>query len=257
MPVLHSRDSDRSEQDRFSPRASPHGGQEDGDEAVARVESQAGPRFNPAAHPARRVCLTCTDAHSGPYVGGTPVSNLYHRTDRDSLTHVERGAVCDGHATCNAGTDPHADRAITADPNGTYRRYTCANPGDDVHAGRRRGGGEMAREEAGIVVERCLDRYDFSAFRPGDIITVTLAVTNANDAELRGFYFSDQAPNGWIVNTAGVSVNAWTIADYAYVEGVADEVYDGYTPHRWELGMAVFSDSEPDLIEHAIRRKAE
>ena len=96
-----------------------------------------------------------------------------------------------------------------------------------------------------ILVDRIFQPDDLSAVSSGQAITVTIDVTNNEEIPLRGFYYSDQVPNGWLVNTASVSVNGSPIADYTYGQGYANEVYTGLTPHRWALempeGSGVFS----------------
>lgn len=100
-----------------------------------------------------------------------------------------------------------------------------------------------------ILVHRYFEPHDFSAVSSGGAITVTLVVTNSEDVDLRGFYYSDQVPNGWSVNTTGVSVNGTPVADYTYGQGYADEIYTGFTPHRWALelpqGSGIFSPTHP------------
>ena len=100
-----------------------------------------------------------------------------------------------------------------------------------------------------ILVSRSSEPDAFSAVSDGGGITVTIAITNNEGVALRGFYYSDQVPNGWVVNTAGVTVNGSPIADYTYGQGYADEVYTGFTPHRWALEMpqgdGVFSPTHP------------
>jgi PKD repeat protein len=100
-----------------------------------------------------------------------------------------------------------------------------------------------------ILVNRSFEPDDFSAVSSGNAFTVTIGVTNNEGIALRGFYYSDQVPEGWVVNTAGVSVNGSPIADYTYGQGYASEVYPGCTPHRWALelpqGDGVFSPTHP------------
>lgn len=100
-----------------------------------------------------------------------------------------------------------------------------------------------------ILVSRSFEPDNFSAVSSGGTITVTVDVTNNEDVALRGFYYSDQVPSGWVVNTASISVSGYSIADYTYGQGYADEIYTGFTPHRWELeipqGDGVFSPTHP------------
>ena len=100
-----------------------------------------------------------------------------------------------------------------------------------------------------VLVNRSFKPDAFSAVGSGGAITVTIGVTNNEAVALRGFYYSDQVPNGWGVDTESVSVNGSSIADYTYGQGYADEIYPGFTPHRWALEMpqgdGVFSPTHP------------
>ena len=100
-----------------------------------------------------------------------------------------------------------------------------------------------------ILVNRSFEPDDFSAVSSGTAVTVTVDVTNSEEVALRGFYYSDQVPNGWVVNAASVSVSGSPIVDYTYGQGYADEIYTGFTPHRWALEMpqggGVFSPTHP------------
>lgn len=89
----------------------------------------------------------------------------------------------------------------------------------------------------GVVVNRSYEPTDFPLAGDGDAITVTIDVTNTAEVALRGFYYSDQIPNGWAVSTADVSVNGSLIVDYTYEQDYTTEIYTGFTPHRWALEM--------------------
>jgi len=100
-----------------------------------------------------------------------------------------------------------------------------------------------------VLVNRSFEPHDFSAVTSGGTITVTLDVINNEGVALRGFYCSDQVPNGWVVNTSGVSVSGLAVADYTYERGNADEIYASFSPHRWSLeipqGDGAFSPPHP------------
>jgi uncharacterized repeat protein (TIGR01451 family) len=100
-----------------------------------------------------------------------------------------------------------------------------------------------------ILVNRSIEPERFFAVRDGDTITITIAITNTEAVPLRGLYYSDQVPNGWVVNTAGVGVNHASVEDYVYGRGYAGQIYTGFTPHRWALeipqGSGVFSPTHP------------
>ena len=59
----------------------------------------------------------------------------------------------------------------------------------------------------GVLVNHSFEPFDLSTMNPGETITVTVDIVNNEDAALHGFYYSDQVPNGWFVDTVGVSVN--------------------------------------------------
>jgi uncharacterized repeat protein (TIGR01451 family) len=88
-----------------------------------------------------------------------------------------------------------------------------------------------------ILVSRSIEPDRFFAVRSGDTITVTVVITNNETIPLRGLYYSDQVPEGWVVNTAGIAVDHALIEDYAYAQGYAGQIYAGFTPHRWALEM--------------------
>jgi uncharacterized repeat protein (TIGR01451 family) len=100
-----------------------------------------------------------------------------------------------------------------------------------------------------VLVNRSIEPDRFFAVRSGDTITVTVVITNNEAVPLRGLYYSDQVPNGWVVNTAKVAVNRALVEDYAYRQGYASQIYAGFTPHRWALempqGSPVFSPTHP------------
>jgi uncharacterized repeat protein (TIGR01451 family) len=100
-----------------------------------------------------------------------------------------------------------------------------------------------------ILVNRSLEPSDLSAVSSGGTITVTINITNNENVALRGLYYSDQVPNGWAVSTIESAVDGTPIADYAYEEGDADEIYTGFTPSRWALelpqGAGLFSPTHP------------
>jgi len=109
-----------------------------------------------------------------------------------------------------------------------------------------------------VLVNRSFNPGDFSAVGNGDVITVTVNVTNTEEVDLRGFYYSDQAPNEWKVTAASASVNGSSIADYAYERGNADEIYTDFTPYRWALetpqGAGVFSPTHPIFASSGTAR---
>jgi uncharacterized repeat protein (TIGR01451 family) len=109
-----------------------------------------------------------------------------------------------------------------------------------------------------ILVSRSFEPVDCSGVGSGDVITVTVDVINDEDVAMRGFYYSDQVPDGWVVNKATVSVGGSPIEDYAYKQSYAGAVYPGLTPHRWALempqGNGVFSPTHLVLASGGTAR---
>ncbi len=101
-----------------------------------------------------------------------------------------------------------------------------------------------------ILFTRSIEPVDFYLGN-SYTITVTMSITNNESVDLRGFYYSDQAPTGWAVSTLDVSVNGSLIADYSYEQGAEDEIYTTFTPRRWALeipqGGGAFSPTHPIL----------
>lgn len=100
-----------------------------------------------------------------------------------------------------------------------------------------------------IVFDCLVEPADYVSLGPAGTITVTVGIVNDETVDLHGFYYSDQVPNGWTVETASVLVGGASIADYGFEQGAEDEIYSGYTPHRWMLevpqGDGVFSPAHP------------
>jgi uncharacterized repeat protein (TIGR01451 family) len=100
-----------------------------------------------------------------------------------------------------------------------------------------------------VFVSHSIEPDSFFIVQSGEAITVTVAITNSEEVALRGFYYSDQVPSGWAVDTTGVTVNGSLVVDYVYRQGYPDQVYTGFTPHRWALevpqGDGAFSPTHP------------
>jgi uncharacterized repeat protein (TIGR01451 family) len=87
--------------------------------------------------------------------------------------------------------------------------------------------------DANVQFDRAIIPPDPHELGEGDQITITITVANQATADLRGFYFSDQVPNGWGTETMSVSIDGLPITGYVFEQGTANEIYDGFTPHRW------------------------
>ncbi len=73
-------------------------------------------------------------------------------------------------------------------------------------------------------------------------ITVKVNFKNNEIKDLRGFYYTEQIPEGLSVNTKSVKINSQEIADYIVESNGKHAVYTGYIPFRWIL-------EEPPLFE--------
>jgi uncharacterized repeat protein (TIGR01451 family) len=74
-------------------------------------------------------------------------------------------------------------------------------------------------------------------------IIVTATLTNAGTDTLRGFYFTDQLPSAFVVNTVDVILNGESLTNFSLEIAQDGDVYAGYTPWRWRLETPV------DLLE--------
>jgi chitodextrinase len=90
---------------------------------------------------------------------------------------------------------------------------------------------------------RSFDTNSATASAP---ITVTVVLSNADAAALRGFCFVEQIPLGLTVSTLGVSVNGQAVTNCTSESGLLADVYPGFTPYRWVLETpAAFSENDP------------
>lgn len=100
-----------------------------------------------------------------------------------------------------------------------------------------------------VVFDHLVEPADFSSLAHGETITITVGITNNETDDLHGFYFSDQVPNGWTVDTSSFSVDGVPVSDSIFAQGAQDEIVAGFTPSRWALevpqGDDVFSPTHP------------
>ena len=66
-------------------------------------------------------------------------------------------------------------------------------------------------------------------------ITVTVNFTTSEVNDLRGFYYTEQIPQGLSVSTISVKINGSDIPDYIFENDSIGDVYPGYIPYRWVL----------------------
>ncbi len=69
----------------------------------------------------------------------------------------------------------------------------------------------------------------------GESITVTVSFTNNEAYDLRGFYYSEQIPEGLSVETQSVKINGSDILNHIAESDSTGNVYSGYIPYRWIL----------------------
>ena len=81
-------------------------------------------------------------------------------------------------------------------------------------------------------ISRSFDQVEASVSEP---ITVTVNFTTSEVNALRGFYYTDQIPQGLTVDSVSVKINGTDIPDYIFENDSLGDVYDGCIPYRWIL----------------------
>ena len=82
----------------------------------------------------------------------------------------------------------------------------------------------------------------------GEPIMVTVNFTNSEGNALRGFYYTEQIPDGLTVDTDSmtVTINGNAVSNYIFESGSAADMYDGCIPYRWVLETpAAFDENNP------------
>jgi len=80
----------------------------------------------------------------------------------------------------------------------------------------------------------------------GESIAVTVSFTNNEAYDLRGFYYSEQIPEGLSVETQSVKINGSDILNHIAESGSTGDVYSGYIPYRWILEFpTLFEENNP------------
>ena len=83
------------------------------------------------------------------------------------------------------------------------------------------------------TISRTFDKVEAAV---GESITVTVSFTNEEAYDLRGFYHTEQIPEGLSVNTDRVKIGGTDISHLVVVEsGSSGDVYPGSIPYRWIL----------------------
>ena len=86
--------------------------------------------------------------------------------------------------------------------------------------------------------------FDKSEVAIGQSIAVTVTFTNNEAASLRGFYYSEQVPEGLVVSTTSVKINGNAISNYIFESGSVGDVYPGNEVYRWILETPItFSEN--------------
>ncbi len=83
-------------------------------------------------------------------------------------------------------------------------------------------------------ISRTFDPVEAEVF-VGEEITVTVNFTTEEVNDLRGFYYTDQIPEGLTVNTVSVKINDGDVSDYIFEYDSIGDVYAGCIPYRWVL----------------------
>jgi hypothetical protein len=79
-----------------------------------------------------------------------------------------------------------------------------------------------------------------------DSITVTVRFTNSESITVRGFYYTEQIPQGLSINTVSVGIDGNDVSSYTLEYGSSGDVYPSYIPCRWILETpTAFSENNP------------
>jgi len=104
-------------------------------------------------------------------------------------------------------------------------------------------GGEAAgySSDPGRTVERVAEDGPVSV---GELLAVSVTLTNAGSSLVRAFYFADHLPVHMEVSTVSVTVDGSVADSYMYEVGSPDEVYPDTVPNRWVI------ETPPGLAEN-------
>jgi len=101
--------------------------------------------------------------------------------------------------------------------------------------------------------------FDKTQAPPNDSITVTVNFANYELEDLRGFYYTEQIPEGLTVESASIKILDDTggeieITNYTLESGSSGDVYAGYTPYRWivETPPPPFDENNPISTDHTV-----
>ena len=80
----------------------------------------------------------------------------------------------------------------------------------------------------------------------GEYITVTVSFTNEEAYDLRGFYYTEQIPDGLPVNTVSVRIDGSAISNCVAEYGSSGSVYSGSIPYWWVIETPTdFAENNP------------
>ncbi len=91
-----------------------------------------------------------------------------------------------------------------------------------------------------INITRNIDKYEITSGLP---ITIKVQIFHSEEDDIRGFYYTEQTPEGFQVETKSIKIDDSEIVNYKFETGLNGEIYSGYYPCRWIIEIP------PDLFE--------
>lgn len=99
-------------------------------------------------------------------------------------------------------------------------------------------------------ISRTFDQDEASV---SEEITVTVNFTTSEPNDLRGFYYTEQIPQGPTVNPVSIKINDDNISNYILEHGSVGDVYDGCIPYRWVLETpTAFPENNPTPSNYTV-----
>ena len=99
------------------------------------------------------------------------------------------------------------------------------------------------------TISRIFDRVEAVV---GESVTVIVSFTNNETNDLRGFYYTEQIPDGLLVTTVSVEIDGSGISNYTADSGSSGEVYAGSFPYRWVLESPTDFSENNTISENSI-----
>lgn len=99
--------------------------------------------------------------------------------------------------------------------------------------------------------------FDQTVVEENGVITVTIVFTNNDVHAMRGFFFTQQIPDGMVVETQQVNrlENGATaeLSNYTVDVGNLNDIYSGYTPYRWVIETPTdFAENNPISVGESV-----